>query len=293
MVIFGQIRTKREVWVILGTFGTPPLDKPSFSPIPLDILSRLKFLIMAKLSSLFKFEGTVNDVTVLKKSGVIRRRGGGLSKERIATDPALSRVRENNKEFGMLVKASGLVRETFADLKLTIRLQSVHARLSALFTTIKNMDTTSDRGYRQVAIGIASPEGKSVLDGFAFNQNATIKTTLMRPYDLDTTTGKVMITGLTPVLHTLGGVGANTVSFQAYWAKIDFATAKSTVSISNQVKLNINSTSSDVELNHAAPPDGSGISVFVLSIAFLQNVNGKDYPLQNGAFNAADIIAVI
>ncbi|MBK7701321.1 MAG: hypothetical protein IPJ39_22670 [Saprospiraceae bacterium] len=34
---------------------------------------------MAKLSSLFKFEGTLDDFTVVKKTGVVKRKGG-LSK---------------------------------------------------------------------------------------------------------------------------------------------------------------------------------------------------------------------
>ncbi len=95
-----------------------------------------------------------------------------------------------------------------------------------------------------------------------------------------------------PAFDTLGGIGANSVGIKAYWAKIDFEMGKAVVSQTNQVKLALNTTVTDVALTYAAPPAGAGIDVFVLSIVFYQTVNGVDYLLQNGAHNAADIIAV-
>lgn len=246
---------------------------------------------MAKLSSLFKFEGTLDDFTVVKKTGVVKRKGG-LSKERIATDPNLSRIRENNMEFGMLAASSKVVREAFKDLKQGIRVQYLTSRLSKVMTQIKNLDTTSDRGYRQVALGIQGAEGKNALKGFSFNGTKSLSAVLQKPIELDTITGKVTINGLAPSFDTLGGIGANMVGFKAYWAKIDFATGAYVVSQSNQVKLALDPTVSNVELTHTTPPTGTGINVFVLSIVFYQTVNSADYLLQNGAHNAADIIEV-
>ena len=80
---------------------------------------------MAKLSSLFKFEGTVGDITVVKNTGVVKRKGG-LSKERIASDPKLVRIRENNAEFAMLATASKTIRDAFGDLGQNIRVQPCH-----------------------------------------------------------------------------------------------------------------------------------------------------------------------
>ncbi len=246
---------------------------------------------MAKLSSLFKFEGTVDDITVVKNTGVIKRKGG-LSKERIASDPKLARIRENMAEFGMLASASKIVREAFGELGQNIRVQYLSSRLSRVLTRIKNLDSTSERGYRSVAIGIASVEGKNHLNGFNFNASKSLNAILQKPFTLDTTTGEVNIMGVAPAFDTLGGVGANTVGIKAYWAKIDFETGKSEVSQTNQVRLVLNTTITDVTLTHTTPPVGPGLDVFVLSIVFFQTVNGIDYLLQNGAHNAADIIAI-
>ena len=246
---------------------------------------------MAKLSSLFKFEGTVDDITVVKNTGVVKRKGG-LSKERIASDPKLVRIRENNAEFGMLAAASKTVRDAFGELGQNIRVQYLTSRLSSVLTRIKNLDPTSARGYRTVAIGIASAEGKNHLNGFSFNATKSLSAVLQKPYTLDTATGAINIAGVAPAFDTLGGIGANSVGIKAYWAKIDFEMGKAVVSQTNQVKLALNTTVTDVALTYAAPPAGAGIDVFVLSIVFYQTVNGVDYLLQNGAHNAADIIAV-
>ena len=115
---------------------------------------------------------------------------------------------------------------------------------------------------------------------------------MQKPFSIDTNTGEVNIMRLAPAFHTLGGVGANAVGIMSYWAKINFETGTSVVSLSNQVKLRLDTTISDVMLTHDSPPVGTGINVFVLSIVFYQTINCIDYPLQNGAHNAADIIAV-
>ena len=246
---------------------------------------------MAKLSSLFKFEGTVGDITVTKNSGLIRRKGG-LSKERIATDPKLARVRENNMEFAMVSAASKVFRDAFMGLRQGIRVQNLNARLSSMFGQIKKMDTTSARGYREVGKGFLSDEAKNFLNGFSFNEGKSLKAILQKPYVLNKESGAVTIQALAPSFDVLGGVGSDVVAFKAYWAKIDFATGTYDTVHSNQVKLEINSTVSTVELVPASVPSGDGIDVFVLSIMFFQNVNGIDYPLQNGEHNVADIIGV-
>ena len=246
---------------------------------------------MAKLSSLFKFEGTVGDFTVTKNSGFIRRKGG-LSKERIATDPKLARVRENNMEFAMLSAASKVFREAFMSLKQSIRVQNLNARLSSKFVQIKKLDGTSARGYREVAKGMLSDEAKNFLNGFSFNEGKTLKAILQKPYVLDKETGVVTIDALAPSFDVLGGIGSGVVAFKAYWAKIDFATGTYVTVQSNEVKLKISSEVSTVELVPASVPTGDGIDVFVLSVMFFQNVNGIDYPLQNGEHNVADIIGV-
>ncbi len=57
-------------------FETLPLDKHKILTVHLGIHSQFKFFVMAKLSSLFKFEGTAEEINVVKNTSVIKRKGG-------------------------------------------------------------------------------------------------------------------------------------------------------------------------------------------------------------------------
>ncbi len=152
MVILGQNRTKVDKWDKSGQMGQGSLTLTKNRPYLWAFFHNLNFFVMAKLSSLFKFEGTVDDITVVKNTGVIKRKGG-LSKERIASDPKLVRIRENNAEFAMLATASKTIRDAFGDLGQNIRVQYLTSRLARVLSRVKSLDSMSARGYRSVAIG--------------------------------------------------------------------------------------------------------------------------------------------
>ena len=56
---------------------------------------------MARQSGLFNFEGTLDNVTFYKTAdGLLVRKKGGVSKNRLLHDPAFIRARENGAEIG-------------------------------------------------------------------------------------------------------------------------------------------------------------------------------------------------
>ena len=72
---------------------------------------------MAKQKGIFKVEGTLDDVTFYKsKDGFMVREKGGISAQRMATDPAFVRTRENQAEFGRAGKAGKVFRSAFRTL---------------------------------------------------------------------------------------------------------------------------------------------------------------------------------
>ena len=249
---------------------------------------------MAKLISLFKYSGTLDGITSVHpiNSEPYLKKKGGLSKERIKTDPKLNRIRENNKEFGMMAAASKAIRDPFNELRHSVRVQYLTPRLTHYLTKIKNLDHTSARGNRSVQVGLESEVGKNILLGFNFNAKKTLQAVLQRSFELDINTGTITILSLMPALHLLGGMGATTVELQSYWAKIDFETGQSKLSKSNAVNLNVKSKPVDVFLMHDQALAGVGINIFVLSIVFYQTVNNVDYMLKDGSYNVADIVGV-
>ena len=72
---------------------------------------------MAKLKSVIKIEGTLNELTFYKtQDGNLVRTKGGISGNRIANDPKFARTRENNNEFSSAAKSGKLIRNALRNL---------------------------------------------------------------------------------------------------------------------------------------------------------------------------------
>ena len=112
---------------------------------------------MAKLNGILKIEGTLQDMTFYKsQDGHLVRTKGGVSGQRIANDPAFARTRENGSEFGSSASSGKLLRDTVRNLIGSASDNRVTARITQLMTQIKNMDDTSERGERTVALVLQS-----------------------------------------------------------------------------------------------------------------------------------------
>jgi hypothetical protein len=84
---------------------------------------------MAKQTGVFLIEGTLDNATFYRtKDGYGVKKKNNISAERIATDPAFARTRENGQEFGRAGKGGKLLRTAMkpllgaADARLTSRL---------------------------------------------------------------------------------------------------------------------------------------------------------------------------
>lgn len=250
---------------------------------------------MARQKGLLKIEGTLDNLTFYKtKDGNLVRTKGGISKERMATDPNFRRTRENGSEFGMAASSGKLVRDATRNLMMSASDGRVTSRLTKVMTDIKALDSSSIRGLRSVAEGIATGDGKQLLKGFNFNNRAIMGAILFKPYSLDNTTGNVTINDLIPINDIAFPQGATHVSLKAAWSKVNFETRVFNTAISNISNLPINGSSSNVTLTIATPPTGTNaIDVYLLSIEFFQEVNGVQYSLRNGAYNSLVVTEVL
>lgn len=155
---------------------------------------------MAQQKGIIKIEGTIGELTFYKsQDGHLVKTKGGVSAERIATDPNFVRTRENGQEFANAASAGKLLRDTFRVMMLTASDNRVTSRLTKLMTDIKNEDGTSARGERNVGVGIATPSGLQMLNGFEFNINAILTSIVYASgVTIDLVTG---VTNLYPGLH--------------------------------------------------------------------------------------------
>lgn len=248
---------------------------------------------MARLKGLLKIEGTLDELTFYKtQDGHLVKTKSGVSGDRIANDPTFQRTRENGSEFGSAAAAGKLLRDAVRTLMLTAADNRITARVTQLMTIIKNYDTTSQRGERNVGVGIAAPGATDELKNFDFNINAILSSILYKPYAVDTPTGIITISGLVPINDIAAPIGATHVSLRGAWAKVDFAAGTSAVEYTNTTNVAIDATSGNVTLTPAGVPAGSGTSLFLLAVEFFQEVNGVQYTLKNGAYNALSIVEV-
>ena len=149
---------------------------------------------MAVLKGLIKIEGTLDDLTFYKgKNGYFIRTKGGISKERIQSDPAFIRTRENANEFGLAATAGKILRRALSVLFCNSKDNSLPSRLMSTMMLIKNQDTISSRGLRNPAVGLTTPEGKVLLQNFDCNENAILSQVLRADYTVNTTTGEISI----------------------------------------------------------------------------------------------------
>jgi len=249
---------------------------------------------MAKASGIIKIEGTVEDLTFYKKDGKnFVRKKGGIAKERIANDPNFVRTRENNTEFAHSGSSGKTLRMAMGTLVFKAKDSKLSSRLLQTMSRIKNMDSSSARGERKVAIGITTPEGKMQLKDFDFNANAPLKGVFFAPYALNTATGEITITNFIPLEHLHYPQGATHISLQSAVVHLDFATTESEIAYSPIVNLPINLTMATQTLLPSSVPTGGGVQLFLFMISFYQEVNTVQYSLKNEEYNVLNILEVV
>ncbi len=249
---------------------------------------------MARQSGLIKIKGTLDNVSFYKtKDGHLARMKTSVDADRIATDPAFERTRENNKEFGSSASAGKLMRDALRPMALNAADGRVVSRLTKVMTAIKNLDATSARGERNVGEGITDPNAILKLKGFEFNKEALLSAILYKRMTVNTGTGEIVIADLIPQMDVVWPQGATHVQFTAGFASVDFVNGDKDLQQSASVNLPIDGTQTTVTLTPVAAPSVSGTNLYLLKIEFFQEVNGVQYTLKNGAYNALRVVEAL
>jgi hypothetical protein len=224
---------------------------------------------MATQESILKFKGQLDGMSFFKgKNGYSVRKKGGVSAERVMTDPKFTRTRENGEEFGRAVKGSKLIRAALRTYTRSAKDGTAANRLTRALMKVLQGDTTSPRGKRIPMIGDFNH-----LFGFEFNNSARLSTTFNALYSssVDRETGVLSVS--IPEFVPANAVTSPLIT-QAQSGPILLGgqTVPATV-------LNVN----------VAPQSGK-VLILLMAINFHQMVNNTLYPLSNGAFNALTIL---
>ncbi|MFD2433745.1 hypothetical protein ACFSO9_09495 [Mesonia maritima] len=130
---------------------------------------------MAEQSGIIKLKGTLGGISFYKTSdGYLAREKGGVSAQRIATDPVFQRTRENNAEFATAGKAGKLMRNSIQVLLQNAKDRRCVGRLTRALLSVIKSDTVNIRGERNVQEG-----NMQLINGFEFNQNGKLGSTFL------------------------------------------------------------------------------------------------------------------
>ena len=248
---------------------------------------------MAKQKGIIKLEGTIGDLSFYRSAdGYLAREKGGVDGDRIKNDPRFARTRENNQEFGKAAQSGKILRDAFRPMMMKASDRRVVSRLTKLMSDIRKLDTNSARGERSVAVAIGNQPAKDALKDFNFNKKALLNAILFRPFAVDTNTGEVTITDLVPVNHIAPPPGATNIALTAGWGKVNFGDGTYTVEMSPSQNLPLDANQTTVTLTPPQAPTGTGTDIYLLMIEFFQEVNGNQYSLNDGLYNALTVIDV-
>jgi hypothetical protein len=248
---------------------------------------------MAQQKGIIPLKGTIGNITFYKsKEGYLAREKGGISAERIASDPAFQRTRENGAEFGRAGIAGKLLRTALRALLQNASDSKMVSRLTREMIKVIQADATNPRGLRNVIDGEAE-----LLKDFDFNVNGKLGTTLYAPFtpSINRVTGElqVNIPAFVPVNMIKAPAGTTHFRINSAGVEVDFEQKQYTVDANSSAQLPWDTIlTAVITLGNNVTANSAHPLFLALGIEFFQQVNGSMYPLKNGAFNPLALVNV-
>ena len=248
---------------------------------------------MAKQKGIIKLKGTLGDITFYKsQDGYLAREKGGVDPQRIATDPNFLLTRQNGAEFGRAGKAGRMLRTAIRSLLQNIADNRMVGRLTTEMVKVIQADATNPRGERNVIDGEAE-----LLEGFEFNRNGKLTQVMYAPFTsvIDRAVGSLTVNVPSFIPKNMVNAPFGTTHFKliSAGAEIDFENETFVVDTKESASLpwDINATAV-INLANAVTAASTHPLFLAFGIEFLQEVNGVQYSMRNGAYNSISLVKV-
>lgn len=250
--------------------------------------------VMARLEGLIKMKGQIGDLTFFKdKKGKYQvRMKGGVSAERIATDPRFQRTRENGMEFGRANSATKKLRDQLRDVFEQNVDSKISHRLSSRMSKIIKADSVNLRGERVVLA-----ENMPMLVGIECNQTATLPMVYYGKlqYGYDRALGEATLSteAFVPRTKIAKLEGATHAKFTLAVLEYSADSEDHPVVIESSAYIDVAAVVPEqIDLTAELAADPSKAVILLVGIGYFQEVNGAYYPLANGLYNALSFVAV-
>jgi hypothetical protein len=248
---------------------------------------------MAKQTGIIPLKGTIGNITFYKsKDGFLAREKGGVDGNRIATDPAFQRTRENGVEFGKAGRGGKVLRSALRNVLQNSADSKMVSRLTREMMKVIQADETNSRGQRNVIDGEAG-----LLEGFEFNIEGKLGTTLYAPFTatIDRVAGqlKIDLPAFVPLNMLVAPAGTTHFKIVSAGTAINFENGDYVVDLKSTADLPWNETATAaISLTNIVTANSTYPLFLVLGVEFSQEVNAVKYPLKNGSFNALALVKV-
>jgi hypothetical protein len=254
---------------------------------------------MARQRLYGKMIGTVDDLTFYKGrvregSAYLVRDKGGVSAERIATDPAFQRTRENNADFGTV----GRFVKSFLGAARPAMSHALHlraaSRLMRLAYGVMQEDMGHVRGQREVQSAVLV----SRLPGFNFGkaQMTSVAGVVLTDSFASGTEWDVTVPAHDSLLQIEGPVGATHYRFLA-GTLTDVAVnfhqyTASPVAYGAYRSVQAGSVPNEV-IAVSGDYTGPEVVVVLVGIEFYQLQGSVYYPMKNANYNACKVLSMV
>jgi hypothetical protein len=258
------------------------------------IVFNFKLSFMAKQTGTISVQGTIDNMTYYQsKNGNLVRKKGGVSAERLKTDPAFKRVRETQSEFTRAAKASLLLRTAISG---PLKENTDHLMVSRLSKTMMRVITTdpvNGRGLRTVTNGDIT-----MLRNFEFNTGSALGTTLKAEFSwtINRPAGElsVNLAGFIPEKFMYSPPEATHFVVTIAGVELDLAQERYVSNVVDSPDIPITDLKTqDINLVARVTPNSNHLLFLVVGIKFYQKIlNGTMYPLNNKGYNSLKIVEV-
>ena len=245
---------------------------------------------MAKQTGVITLKGPVGRLSFYKtRNGYLAREKGGVEKSRIMNDPRYARTRENIREFGDNASASKLLRDALRPVISKIGDKRLNLRITQMLMQVLRSDAVNVRGDRKVKEG-----DWNLVKDMEMNVGSSLGSTLFFELQFNDSAAswEAVLPAFTPKdLIAIPG-GATHYRISATGVGLDFDSGTRSLVVAASPTLSV----LDPAVAQTLTVDKGQLSgthfAFVLSVEFIQEVNGAEYAINNGAHNAAKIISV-
>lgn len=245
---------------------------------------------MAKQTGVITLKGPVGRLSFYKtRNGYLAREKGGVDKTRIMNDPRYARTRENMREFADNATASKLLRDALRPVISKIGDRRLNLRITQALMQVLKSDEVNVRGDRRVKEG-----DWNLVKDMEMNSGSSLGSTLFFEFQVNDSAAswEIVLPAFTPQDMLALPSGATHYKISAAGVGLDFESGSRSLVNSGSPVLSV----LDPSLAQTLTVDKGQLSgthfAFVLSVEFIQIVNGVEYAINNGAHNAAKVISV-